>query len=284
MNPRHPTLLLLLPLLLASTGSPQDDPDALVRRGNLALHRKDYPEAVLFYERAQRRSLQPSLVAFNLATALYQQAGDGAGATLGRAETEYRACLGKEDPRRAAALLGLGNCLLLRGRSGGLDALSLRASIDRFQECLRDPTCTPELTRAAFHNRERARLLLLQVPPQAQAPQGDPGTEESPEEKQSPTGPRKKGEQRTAEGTPTSDPSTVPPEGSPDGRTGSATETRPTPGKGTLPPVPSSAEAPSLAEGDALRHLDRAVQRIQEEGQRHRRSRTRVGSPGVLDW
>ena len=48
-------------------------PDDLVRQGNAAAGRQDYPEALKLYGQAEERATDPGLVAFNEGVALYQQ-------------------------------------------------------------------------------------------------------------------------------------------------------------------------------------------------------------------
>jgi hypothetical protein len=272
--------LLVLALLALAPAYPAQEIDDLVRASNAAFHAGDLAHASALLERAQRLAPDPRLVAFNLATVRFHQARAGESAALAEAEVYYRCCAEPGDPRRAEALLGLGSCLLMRGSSGRLDALALRAAIDRFTLCRREPGCPAEVARAAEWDEQRARLLLLQAPPPAgPSPEEPPGDEKDPDP---PTPPQPKspadgsGDVRpdaTARGDPNA--KTRPTE-EPSNRTG--------PGKGTLTPVPDQAEAPPLAEPDAAAHLEAAVKNISEDWLRHRRGRARPATPGRRDW
>jgi len=276
---------LLLPVVMAAQSPGLGDPDRLLRAGNDAFRRGDLSGAITLYEQAQRRAADPGLVAFNIATVKYHLAVAGDARALADAEVGYRCCLTKGDSRRARALFGLGNCLLLRGSTGRLDGLSLRAAIDRYTLCLRYPNCDPPLAADARHNQQRARLLLLQIPPgQTASPEQDPGDEENPKDE-------------------TKDPS-KPPDRDPHG--GNSGETKPEKGMKTapengkekvaekagqtvggttsLPPVPDDPDAAPLAERIAVEKLEVANRRIQEDLVRHRRGRTRPGSTSVRDW
>src|SRR5262245_39430200 len=113
----------LLALALVSA-TPAGDPLQLVRQGNAAFERGDYPAALRFYEQAEPLITDPGLVASNKAAALYR---------LERyrdAELHYRYCLSDTTgQRRAEVLYDLANCLVQQeqGRSAKLlsDAISL---------------------------------------------------------------------------------------------------------------------------------------------------------------
>lgn len=285
MISKHAWTWLLLPALLAATVASTEDADILLRRGNEAYERGDFSAAIHLYEQAQVRSLQPTKVAFNLATAYYQLARSGSVSTLGHAETEYRACLGQGNPLRAAAYFGLGNCLLLRGTTGSLDRLTLRAAIDRYTECLRDPTCSPDLAIEARLNQQRARLFLLQAPPpEVEGPRDDPGSEDGDRTEPPEAQPTRNRDPQYSPASSESAPSTTPGQREPRPGATDPQSTRPAPGRGTLPPVPSSLEAPPLAEQDASLHLERVSARILDDLVRHRRARPRAATPGVKDW
>src|SRR5207248_5066118 len=73
--------------------------------------------------------------------------------------------------RRARALYGLGNCLLLRASGGpNPDAPTLRAAVKAYRQCLADGDAGPDLLADARHNLQRARLLLAQVAPSGEEP------------------------------------------------------------------------------------------------------------------
>ena len=63
-----------------------------------------------------------------------------------------------------------------------------------------------------------------------------------------------------------------------------ATEERPPPGKGNLPPIPDrDKNLPSSAEATAA-YLEKAAERIAKERREHQRRATHVSPPGTLDW
>ncbi len=272
---------LLLPLLLGARTPPVTDVDALLRAGNAAFERGVYADAAALYDRAGERATEPKLAAFNLATAKYHLAREGNAPALADAEQAYRCCLEKGDPRRARALFGLGNCLLIRAAGSSLDRVALRSAIDRFGECLRDPHCDSELAANARHNRLRARLLLLQAPPPADGSDEDAGREENKDDPPS-EGDRPDG-RREGPGDERSDKSARPGKEGMEQSDGKH-EGAPSPGRGVLPPVPDRGEAAPLAANDALQHLDQATRRIVEESRQHHRSRGRPAASGVRDW
>jgi hypothetical protein len=280
---RRPWLLagLLVPLLLGARSKSVPDVEELLRKGNAAFERGAYAEAAALYEKAGDRATEPGLTAFNLATAKYHLARDGNAQALADAELAYRCCLEPGDPRRARALFGLGNCLLLRAAGTSLDRVALRSAIDRFGECLRDRNCDPQLDADARHNRLRARLLLLQAPPPADNSVDDPGSDDN---RNDPPDSEKDRQDRTmGPGDDRGDsPRSLAP-GTAEGPAG-ATEGSSAPGSGTLPPVPDRSEPAPLAERAALEHLEMATRRILEESREHRRGRARPASSGMRDW
>lgn len=274
-------IVLLLPVLIAAALPSRRDGERLRAAGAAAVA-GEVARAIALYEQAQRDTTDPGLVTYNLATLHQAQARAGSSAALAAAEAGYRCLLGPHEPRRARALYGLGNCLLLRGTTGQLDAPALRAAIDRYTECLRDPGCDAALADDARHNRERARLVLAQAPPPA-AESGDPadGGDDRPKDQPPPTGTG--GPKQPSPGGTEAVPDA-------DGKTGPGQEkdgsgsTRPAAGKGTLAPVPSSPAAPPLSAREAGEHVERAAERILEDNRAHRRSRARGAVPGVRDW
>ncbi len=280
---RFNVVFALLPVLIAAASVGPPEVEALLRQGEAAYLAGDVAGAIACFERAQRRATDPRLVAFNLATAYYHQARGGQLSALPEAEIAYRSCLERDDERRPQALLGLGNCLLLRGSGGKLDALALRGAIDRYTECLREPGADEPLRRDARYNQERARLLLAQAArPAGEAQESNAGEDENPKDPRDPLSP---GERPRPGGPGASEPENG-------GQPGSAAreqagdrgEGKPSAGRGSLPPVPDRADAPPLAAADAARHLDQASKRINEDLVRHRRGRARPATPGVRDW
>lgn len=270
-------VLALLGLTLL-TGPRPLTPEDEVRLGNLAFEKGDYPTALAHYEKAEARSHDPGLVAFNKAVAQYHLAiaGEGGPIALREAEISFRCCVTPNDPRRAEALHGLGMCLLLRGSQGG-DAQVLRQAVEAFTLCLKEES-QPELAKRARHDRERARLLLAQLPPPTTPKEGDPGNEEK--EKPQDTG-KEPGGTRGSEGTrpdPLGPPMPAPSEGPEPKKTDT-----PAPGGGQVPPVPDSAERSDLTMRDAGVHLEQAAKRIIEERRAYRLGKSRSGGSGAKD-
>jgi tetratricopeptide (TPR) repeat protein len=274
--------LLVLPLVFAASAAAPPEVDDLLRGGNAAFARGDYARAVALYEKAEVRATDPGLVLFNLAAAQYQLARQGDAKALAAAESAYRVCAARKGPRRAEALYGLANCLLMRGSQGQPDGLVLRGAIDVYTRCLRDPACGDTLAADARYNQGRARLLLLQVPPREGAADDGGGNEDGPEEERNrdKKGPDKNGDR---------------PDGTGDKRpvTGTGAGTGAEPGEkkeggegGALPAaiVPDRADAQNLPEPEAAALLRQASRRIVEDLQRHRRERKRPSAPGARDW
>ncbi len=279
-----PALLGIVGVLLLAAASPSD-PEGLLNQGHAAFARGDYAVAADLYERASLRATDPGLVALSLAAAKYHLAleADGPSPALYEAEALYRCCLEPNDPRRPRALYGLGNCLLRK--AAGRDAASLRAALACYDHCLQAAAEDAALTADAAHNRERTRLLLLQVVPQP----GDSSEDRPPAND-------------TANPPPAPDRSPLGAleaqaglDGRPDARTGTAvkpepgsapvqTDAPPPPGAGDLPPIPDQADLPPLPARDAAEHLERAHQRIAQERRDFRRTRVRPPAEGVRGW
>jgi hypothetical protein len=278
-----------LAAFLAAAASPARAPDAeaLLRAGTDALRRGDHARAVALFERAEARATDPGLVAFNLATARYQLAlaGEGGPQTLAEAFQAYQCCVGRDDPRRARALYGLGNCRLLRAAGGAPDPAGLREAIGYYEQCLREPGAGAALTADAAYNRERARLLLAQVSPDERddPSSGDDRKDQTPEDPEQPSsGPEGAGE-RGSDGTPDSRSGAVPAKPEP-GSQPIPTDQSPAPGAGNLPPIPDRSEPAPLSAQDAGEHLKQAARRILEERQAHRRARGRPTGAGGRAW
>lgn len=286
MSKRRFAFLLPAVLVLLGAAAVPTDPDVLLRRGNAAFARGDYAAAADLYERALARTTDPGLVTFNLASAKYRMAVSEEGAppgTLAEAEQLFRCCLDRDDPRRPQALVGLGNCLLRR--ESGRDAAVLREAVACYEILLREAGGQAELAADARHNRERARLLLLQFqPPAGRGDEENRGEQEpKPPEDQSPT-PTKAQLGEPGEGdNPENGNGAVPVKPQP-GSQPQRTDAPPPPGQGNLKPIPDSADAKPLSEQDAAEHLRLAAGRIRQEQQAHRRSRARTLGPGVRDW
>jgi tetratricopeptide (TPR) repeat protein len=272
-------LLGLLAVTLSGAVSP-DAPEEFLRAANAAFARADFAAAVDLCTRAEERTLDPGLAAFNKGTALYQ---------LGRyreAELHFRRCL--EDaagPRLARGYYNLGNALLQQTR--GIDARQIREGIRFYEKCMTESLAEPKIAADAGHNLELARLMLLKAvagKKGAEQPDTDSGNDINPPDTAS------KDSRQGDEGTRSmvSDPrgklggsSEIPG----DAQTDASREDQSTPaGKGNLPPVPDQDELVSLSPEDAAEHLKRATQRIKEELKARRQQLVPPQSTNVMDW
>jgi tetratricopeptide (TPR) repeat protein len=271
-------------LVLVLGASPAPDPEALLLEGHAAFARGDYAGAAALYEQAEVRSTDPGRVAFYLAGAKYHLAlrSEGPSAELQEAEQLYRCCLTPDDPRRLRALYGLGNCLL--HRAGERDAASLRAAVACYDRCLAGDD--ESLRADARYNREKARLLLLQMQNPTNGPQPDRPPEDSmnprPDRPDRPPMPLQTGD-TGAEGS--ADPrALVGPVKPEQGTTPAQTRDTPPPGKGDLQPIPDEVDVPPLSAHDAAEHLDMAARRVVQERHGYRRRGAGEPAPGVRDW
>src|SRR5262249_30095499 len=92
----------------------------LLHQGIGAYDAENFKDAVTIFESAETETLDPGLIAFNKAAALYRLT------EYADAARHYRRCL--EDatgPRRARALYNLGNCLVQQQAKGGRARLRL---------------------------------------------------------------------------------------------------------------------------------------------------------------
>jgi tetratricopeptide (TPR) repeat protein len=280
--------LAMVIILLAAAGiSAASPPDwqTLLRQGDAAYARGDYTAAAALYEQAGDRTTDPGLVAFDLAAAQYRLAlaSDADRVRLAReAEQSYRCCIAPDDPRRARALYGLGNALLLR--AGDRDALE--AGVESYRQCLVEPNLDEGLADDARHNLERARLLLLQMPPAPAHTKDESAGDVPPKPQPSPR--ETPGAQRNPGRDPTTGREKPDKNGEPakpeKGTKPVETDAPPQPGSGNLPPVPDGVDLPPLTAQDAARHLELASQRIEEDYQAHRRAKTATPPANVRDW
>jgi tetratricopeptide (TPR) repeat protein len=266
----------LMPLsLLVVSATPALQPEDLVRQGNAAFGRGEFDQALKLYERAEERSVDPGLLAFNEGTSLYREGRYRA------AEMHYRRALeGARGERRVRALYDLGNCLLQQ--AGDSDASGLEEAIRCYEHCLADANAAAELKGNAGHNLELSRLLLLKAAIAGKDTTSPKDTEQGNEVSQDNQGQRPMGSDRAS------------PQGSrpdPTGRTGTqpnagqqAIETTlQTPGKGNLRPVPDTEELVPLAPEDTTALLERVAARILRE-QRDYRQSAAPALPKVKDW
>jgi tetratricopeptide (TPR) repeat protein len=279
-------LVLFVGLLLGLDQKRQPQPEQLLLEGHAAFARGDYAGAARWYEQAETYSSDPAEVAYYLAGAKYHLAArlEGPSPELQEAELLYRCCLDPSNPRRPRALCGLGNCLL--HKAGTRDAASLRTALACYDQCLQCAGDDKQLSSDARYNREKARVLLLQLQP----PTNGSASDKPPQEDLNPPLPRP--ENRPPMQMPAGDPfsegnldpratGAVKPE---NGSAESKTDEPPQPGKGNLEPIPDQVDVPPLSPHDAAQHLAQAAQKVLQERQLHHRRTERPATRGVKDW
>ena len=232
-------------------------------------------------------STNPAEAAFYLAGAKYHLAvkTEGASPELLEAEQWYRCCLEPSDPTAAAALCGLGNCLL--HKAGTHDEASLRAALACYDQCLQSAGDDAELAADARYNREKARLLLLQFPPPVNSSSSDSPPREDhdsqPPQSDNPrTLPMPNGDAGArGDADPNARPSSVKPN---EGASTTKTNSPPPPGKGNLPPIPDEVDAPPLSPHEASEHLQLAARKVLQDQQIHHRRSEESSTANVKDW
>jgi tetratricopeptide (TPR) repeat protein len=279
--------ILFAVLLLGA--APASDPEALVRLGNTAFARQDYAAAVDLYTRAEDRIVDPGLVAYNKATALFHlgAATEDAPRRTGlyrEAELNYRRALeDAEGERRLGALYGLGTSLVQQGPGRG--QAPLQEAVRCFEECLKQPDLPSAFADDVRHNLELAKLLWLQAKntrgnPDANPPDGsdDPPRKDPPRpdslqpggEDPGGASPNARGDKVRVQAEP--------------GKTPIPTDQQPAPGTGNLPPVPDRDELVPMAPEDATAHLDRAAAKVLRERREHQQQSARPPASKVKDW
>jgi len=271
---------VIVVVLAGLAAAPALDPDDATRRGNLAFARGEFAAALDWYTRAEERTTDPGLIAFNKAAALYRLD------RFREAELHYRRC--REDavgPRLPRLLLGLGNSLLQQsqGRSPAL----IQEAVGCYERCLARAETDADLVADARHNLELARQLLehaQNLPEGAKPPDREAEVEvESPYDKRSARqGHRDDPALAKLEPKPGSRPR--PGERGDPGASPQGVDQPPPPGKGNLPPLPDEDELTALSPEDAAEHLRRAALRIACEQLEHRRLAAPTPSRTVLDW
>ncbi len=139
--------------------SAADHPEAelLVRQGTDAFARQQYEEAIQYFERAERVTLDPGWVSFNKAAAYYR---------LERYRDAidcYRRSIEDDrmpPERRARAYFDLGNALVQYG-SGQPQPLA--EAVASYRACLLEPKLPASLRSDARHNLEIAQVLWLKA-------------------------------------------------------------------------------------------------------------------------
>lgn len=280
-------VLLLAGIIALTAADPHVGASATVRSAHHAYQAGDLAKAAALYERALEESSDPRQLAFDLASIKYRLAlQTGNLELILEAEQYYRCYLGSDDPRRAAACYGIGNCLL--ARAAGKDLEALRHAVAAYNLCLAETAVSAALAEDARHNRERAKLLLLQAQALAAA---DQQSDQQPSNDTKPRPPEPNNSSKQVDTNPQENPLTRPRSvGEAETAKGeSAKDAAKTdefaPGKGALPPLPDESEPTPLSARSASAYLDQAAARIKAERARALRSRAaRPPAAGVRDW
>jgi Ca-activated chloride channel family protein len=180
-------LLFVCAFTLIVGASPPSPPDDLIRRGNKALERGDFDDAISLYQQAEERGNDPGLIAFNKATALYQLQ------QYRKAESHYRMALDDAAipaERRARTLYNLGDCLVKQAEDK--DVRLLRDAIRFFELCL-DMGPEDGLRKDAAHNLELAKMLWNKARARISRPP-DPNTDEPADDSKPPESKKKEKE------------------------------------------------------------------------------------------
>ena len=167
-------------LLSAAAAAPHEDaPDDLIRQAN-ALFREGAKDAAdELYARAEERTRDPGLVAFNRGAVLFDRQ------RYRDAEQHYERALSDAacPPERAArAWYNRGTCLLSRGGSWDV----YRAAVACFEHTLDSPAADERLRADARHNIELAKLLCAKERAKEENKKKSPTNDVPPEEENQP--------------------------------------------------------------------------------------------------
>jgi Ca-activated chloride channel family protein len=277
LSVRSNRLILGMMVLLSIAAVSLPGPEAQIREGNQEFAAGNFQSALDDYGAAEERCIDPGMVAYDKAAALYAQG------RYREAEVQYRCCA--EDAvglRRSHVLYGLANCLVLEGN--GQDPERLRKAVRRYEECLGSSALSAELSDDAGHNLELARILLANAnirgstrehqEPEADADQ--PQRQDSMEEQR---------RERSETGHP-ADASEFnqPSSDREDLQKMEAGDKKSHPGKGDLPTLPDQDTLAPLTRDDALNHLQEARTRIDQERQEFRKTFAHPAPELPLNW
>jgi len=147
---------MVLAVLSMSAAGPQDA-DTLLRLGNDAFAAQKYDGALAYYEQAEAQTLDPGLVSFNKAAALFRlQRFKEAIECYRRAVDDDRA----PSDRKARMYFDLGNAL---AQHAGERAAPLAEAVANYRKCLHQADLPPKLREDARHNLELAQLRWLKA-------------------------------------------------------------------------------------------------------------------------
>lgn len=166
--------------LLAAAAPPREDaPDELIREANALFREGDKDSADRLYARAEERTGDPGLVAFNRGVVLFDRQ------KYRDAEQHYKCVLDDAacPPDRAArAWYNRGTCLLRRGGSWEV----FRAAVACFEHTLDSPAADERLRADARHNIELAKLQCAKERAKEENKKKSPNTDVPPEEENTP--------------------------------------------------------------------------------------------------
>jgi Ca-activated chloride channel homolog len=267
----RPAVAMAAVLLVSAAGPP----DAELRRGIAALDAGRAEEALVHFAAAGERTTDPGLIAFNKGVALYRLE------RYREAEQRFRWSLSDaEGPRRASALFNLG-CSMLQG-SQGRRAEPIRNAVASFEASLGVPELDAELRSQASDNLELARRLLAQLPPEK------PNHGGSSESDSEPKPPSEAGREPTTATTDDGKPATPGPGERIVNGQGDApprvTDRPPTPGKGSLPPIPDQDVLAPMTPDDARSHLEQTAARIAAARRTQLKTKAAMPSNQFPDW
>jgi tetratricopeptide (TPR) repeat protein len=272
---RNAAFAWLIPATLLVLGAaPAVEFDDLLRRGNDAFHRRQYQEALEWYQKAAERGTDPGLIAYNQAVAHYHlnQYRD--------AELGFARCLSDATgARQAQALYGLGNSLLFQ--AGITDIKLYQEAIRCYQLCRQHNDLPSDLRESVNHNLELARLRFAKALIEAakNPDSGNPDSKKSPQQNgsdssQDPNGPNKNQSDSTKPNKDKMQP----------GEPGDLTNSGKTVAtRGKPPVIPDTDKLIPIPAEDTARYLQEVVERVWQESQ-SARSKMSSPFPGVKDW
>jgi tetratricopeptide (TPR) repeat protein len=275
----RPLWLLLPALALVAAGPASIPPDELVRQANDALSRKQYPEALKLYDRAEERATDPGLVAFNQGVTLYQK-GDYAAA-----EVHFR--LARQDATgRRQLCSGYNLAASILQEPGEADAAKLAEAVRLFEDCSRNDEADERLTADARHNLELAKMLWVQAnarpsPRKDNQPKDDEENPKSQPPKPVPAPQPGSGDNSASPTNGNADKTSAAAEA---GQEPNKTDGQQAPGAGNLPVIPDREELAPMSREDAEAHLRQAIDKVIQEGRAHRQRSQKVPSGKVRDW
>lgn len=242
--------------------------DAWVWRGNQELANNRPAEALTWYQKAEERTPDPGLVAFNKGVAM---------ARLHRwrdAELHFRRSLSDAaGERRWQALYNLGTSLIRR--SAGRDRQALQDAIVALEQASAMNADKADVKT----NLQIAKDLLAQAPAESGAPEienkndgqqvaksADAKAKAALEKRLGPANKTGKALQKS------------------DGTGGQETDQPPPPGAGNLPVIPDSDVVERITPEDLAQHLNRAAVRIAAAQRDQLKSRRPTSKPSYPDW